>query len=98
MVKKTLGDTFFAAHCSCFGDHFASSGCPFLSQSLGDIFFKLNLVENPRLSIRISTISFNNILLLSDKYLWFGWSLPFSVVDRRQNHSETVSLRSAHNG
>jgi len=42
---------------SGFGGHIAISGCRLLSQSLGDYFIRLTMVENPVLAVRISTLS-----------------------------------------
>jgi len=42
---------------SGFGGHIAISGCRSLSQSPGDTLFGLAVVENPRLTVGISTLS-----------------------------------------
>jgi len=42
---------------SGFDGHIAISGCWSLSQSLGDTFFGLIMVENPGLAVGISTLS-----------------------------------------
>jgi len=55
-----------------------------LSQSFGDTFFELVMVEYPRIAVGISTLS----IIVPEKYILPVWAaiLLFPVVGRSRNH------------